>query len=275
MDISVIIVTYNTKQMTLECIQSIFQQTFGLEYELILVDNASTDGSRDFFKRYENITYIYSEENIGFGRANNLGLKYAKGDFIFLLNSDTILLNNALLLFLNEMKRMPLNVGCLGTILWDINDIPMHSYGCFPKTIDFLERIINFNIPNLIKRSDLPLADDKYPKQVDYITGADLFMYFEETEMQNRFYKSGFRSVVIDSPKIRHIAGASGRPKKHSLAKNIIELKSIYLYCKKTMNIFMYHFTAILHFLMLPRIILCRAPFYDKYQMIKIIITHI
>ena len=80
MDVSVIIVTYNTLQMTNECISSIVEKTKDVSYEIILVDNASTDGSKEFFSRDKRITYIYNKENYGFGKANNIGAKVAKGN---------------------------------------------------------------------------------------------------------------------------------------------------------------------------------------------------
>lgn len=79
MDVSIIIVNYNTWKMTAECIKSVIDKTKDLTYEIILVDNASTDGSREFFEKNQHIIYLYNSENLGFGRANNLGLKIAKG----------------------------------------------------------------------------------------------------------------------------------------------------------------------------------------------------
>ena len=99
MDVSVIIVNYNTLQMTKDCIDSVIEKTTDVDYEIILVDNASTDGSKEFFKNYRGITYIYNEKNLGFGAANNTGAKTATGDFLFFLNSDTLFKNNALLIF--------------------------------------------------------------------------------------------------------------------------------------------------------------------------------
>ena len=86
MDVSIIIVTYNTLKMTNNCLESIIEYTQGINYEIILVDNASKDGSKDFFEKDLRIHYIYSESNLGFGRANNLGAKVAKGKYLFLLN---------------------------------------------------------------------------------------------------------------------------------------------------------------------------------------------
>lgn len=119
MDVSIIIVNYNTRQLTSNCIESIFKYTNGVSFEVILVDNASTDGSIDFFTNDERIIFISSKENLGFGRANNLGYKVAKGRYIFLLNSDTLLLNNAIKIFCDTMSNVDGNIACIGTLLRD------------------------------------------------------------------------------------------------------------------------------------------------------------
>ena len=114
MDVSIIIINYNTCQMTCECINSIIEKTQGLQYEIILVDNASTDGSKEFFEKDERIKYIYSEKNGGFGYGNNLGMKVAKGKYFFLLNSDTLLINNAIKKFYDYAEKANQNriYGC-------------------------------------------------------------------------------------------------------------------------------------------------------------------
>lgn len=73
MDVSIILVNYNTLKLTNECIESIVKFTKGIQYEIIVVDNASTDGSREFFSKDNRIKFIPSEKNEGFGRANNMG----------------------------------------------------------------------------------------------------------------------------------------------------------------------------------------------------------
>ena len=98
MDVSVIIVNYNTLELTKNTIESVFEKTIEVSYEIILVDNASTDGSVEFFENNykDKIILIKNNENLGFGRANNKGIEIAKGKYIFLLNSDTLLINNAI-----------------------------------------------------------------------------------------------------------------------------------------------------------------------------------
>jgi len=107
MDVSIIIVNYNTLGLTSDCIESIVDKTSDLEYEIILVDNASTDSSKAVFSQDPRVRYIYSDRNLGFGRANNLGIREATGRYLFFLNSDTILLNNAVKYFFDFCEKNP------------------------------------------------------------------------------------------------------------------------------------------------------------------------
>ena len=99
MDISVIIVSFNTKKITEECLGSLLRslRQTELKWEVIVVDNASTDGSKDMLKKkFPKVKTILNRENLGFGKANNIGMKAATGEFILLLNSDTLIVNNAI-----------------------------------------------------------------------------------------------------------------------------------------------------------------------------------
>ena len=101
------IVTYNNIKTIEACIDSVLRETKNRDYsfELFVYDNASTDGSKDCFEKRDDIIYLYSHENLGFGRANNLGFSKASGKYLFLLNSDTILNNNAIKLFYDFMEE--------------------------------------------------------------------------------------------------------------------------------------------------------------------------
>ena len=112
-DVSVIIVNYNTLELTKQCVESLKAKTKGIQYEIIIVDNASNDGSQEYFRNDESIIYIYNKENLGFGRANNIGYRHSSGKYIFLLNSDTILENNAIKIFFDFMEQNP-GIGCAG-----------------------------------------------------------------------------------------------------------------------------------------------------------------
>ena len=238
MDVSIIIVNYNTLKMTKECIDSIYQYTKNVFFEVILVDNASGDGSKDFFEKDTRIKYIYNKENLGFGKANNLGLLEAQGKYIFLLNSDTLLIENSVLRFFNFMENFAdkQKIGVCGCRLINQELQIIHSYNYFPSVKSILlggiKKIVNRSKAMLATKEDKDFNRDGF-FEVDYITGADLFfkrdlinelgglfdpkffMYFEETDLQYRIFRSGYKRCIIDGTHIIHLEGGSQKDSKH------------------------------------------------------------
>lgn len=242
---SIIIVNYNTKQLLIDCIDSVTKNTKSLEYEIIVVDNASTDGSKEFFEKDNRISYIYSNENNGFGKANNIGAKVAKGDYLFFLNSDTILMNNAITL-LHEFIHNNKKVGIVGGNLYLNEKTPTHSY--FRYFPSLLTELNNLSLGLLVKikfGKNLYFNFTKNPIDVAFITGADLmirkdvfdslsgfdedfFMYFEETDLSFRVKELGYRIVSLPTAKIIHLEGGSEKLKINTLTRYIISKKIYY-----------------------------------------------
>lgn len=105
MDVSIIIINYNTFELTSKCIESLYQYNNGFEYEIILVDNASTECDANIFKqKFPNINLVISNTNLGFAGGNNLGIQQATGNYILLLNSDTELIENSIKICLDYMN---------------------------------------------------------------------------------------------------------------------------------------------------------------------------
>lgn len=258
MDVSVIIVNYNTKELTKNCIDSIFAHTIGISYEVIVVDNASSDGSIGLFERDGRIQLVRSDKNLGFGKANNLGCQYAKGNYLFLLNSDTLLLNNAIKLFFDFAEaHQEERIGAIGCILKKDDGSYCHSYAPFPSIFIELIKPIMIPLSRMVGKSwhylDKPSFRAPY-MPVDYVTGADLFfkkilvdqygafdpdffMYYEESEMQYRWNQAGFVSYIISTPQIAHLEGGSylhSRNKGRNVRKELVVTRSMFLYMKKT-----------------------------------------
>lgn len=250
-DVSVIIVNYNTLKLTKNTIDSIFEKTEGLSYEIILVDNASTDGSVEYFeKNYKNkIIFIKNNKNLGFGRANNKGIEIAKGKYIFFLNSDTLLINNAIKILFNYMEKN-IKCGICGGNLYSINLEPTHSYLRVLPNISF-EISDTFNYLKKLYKKIVNKRDDfnysELPLEVGYITGADLFirkkilkdignfdedffMYSEEAELTYRVKQRGYQIISVPQAKIIHLEGKSS---KISLKKLKIYLEGKYCYYYK------------------------------------------
>lgn len=107
--VSIIIVTFNNLNYTKECIQSILEKTAYPNYEIIIVDNKSRDNTPNYLKelekQYSNVTIVLNEQNYGFAKGNNIGIKKAKGDYIILLNNDTVVTRGWVNGFIKHLER--------------------------------------------------------------------------------------------------------------------------------------------------------------------------
>lgn len=249
LDVSIIIVNYNTKELTRSCLKSVFAQTKDILFEVIVSDNGSTDGSVEMIKsEFPQVNLIENNANLGFGAANNRGLKVAKGKYIFYLNSDTVLLNNAAKIFFDYWEKFPEKekIGALGCILQDEKGNVIHSGGTFPSYKKEIIRLFKENISISINSFLAFLHIKQLHKQnkqisesvrqkVDYVTGADLFvlnndfakfderyfLYFEETDLQLKMARNNLKCKLISEPKIVHFEGKSNKLKKESISRYI------------------------------------------------------
>ena len=240
MQVSVVIVNFNTCDLLRNCLHSVFSQTKDIEFEVIVSDNGSVDGSVEMIRQeFPQVVLVENNANLGFGPANNRGVDVAKGEYIFYLNSDTLLFNNAIKIFYDYWKsHEDENLGALGCNLVDAEKQISHSYGQFPTAFFLLKKmvlhVISFYAKNVLKllganmRKFQKLPINEYMTgNVDYVTGADLFvkndprylfdedffLYFEETDMQFRMMKDGLCRRIIEGPSIAHLVrGGAERP---------------------------------------------------------------
>lgn len=228
MDVSFVIVNYGTMHLIAELIRSIRSYTQAA-YEVIVVDNGGNDG-RNHLPLDPDVILIPSGRNIGFGAANNLGAKRARGRYLFFLNPDTLLLGDAASSFLHFMDD-PDNalVGCCGGDLVTANMEKQVCCGNFPSLRGVIAELGFYRLFPHLHRQQLALgvrSEGGSPVAVDYLSGADLFvrralferlggfdtdffLYFEETEFAFRIRKAGFQSVLIPHIRIIHLEGAS------------------------------------------------------------------
>jgi len=252
MDLSFIIVNYNTTVLTLACIGSVYQFTQDNKFEVILIDNASADRSILEVKTlYPDVIFLECPENVGFGRANNLGITHAGGKYVFLLNSDALLISDAASVFFKFMEEdRHRQVGCCGAALIDSDGHDQISYGNFPSfreafsALGFLKLYPNYYRTKL--SSGVKNDSDK-TRAVDYICGADMFLrktvleetgcfdtdfflYFEEVELSRRIKKAGYLSVILPKVKIIHYESASlgGSLLNNEKAKFLAKSRHIY-----------------------------------------------
>lgn len=286
MDVSIIIVNYNSRDITEDCINSIFDKTSGVSFEVIVVDNASTDGSIDLLSKDKRIKFIANKDNSGFGKANNIALQYAKGDYIFLLNPDTILLNNAVYYFYEEMKRQDEDVACIGSVLKAHDGLSdTHSYGKFPTNYKLLQNLFNLYTRRKVKHEN----PGYFPLEVDYITGADLFirrkvidklgffdedffMYFEETDLQYRYKKVGYRFLIINKPKIVHLEGITTKNSspQYSWKHWVLYFNGYKTYMKKHSSKFEYLIFRFLILFYIPAVVSKHYSMSENLSVLKV-----
>ncbi len=225
-DVSIIIVNFNTCKLVRNCIQSIREKTADITYEIIVVDNDSRVDDSKVLLPLESVTFIQAKENVGFGRANNLGASVAHGLFILFLNPDTLLLNNAIFEMVSFLKKEN-NVGACGGNLFDASGEPTHSFSrLYPSITKDIDFALKRGISKLLYGRNHEFNYTSRPLQVAYVTGADLmipryvwdavggfsedfFMYYEETELEKRIRNTGYRIYSQPSACIMHLEGRS------------------------------------------------------------------
>ena len=236
MDVSIIIVSYNTVELTLQCIKSIVDKTKDIDYEIIVSDNCSYDNTVEKIKSlYPNVIILKNNKNLGFGAANNKALKKALGKYIFYLNSDTILLNNAVKLFYDYWESSTENLGAIGTKLLNSDMAYTHSGGNFPtyrtSLFYYSKTLLKTFLKNYLGINRKRSIANKYTDEIQYITGADLFLkndefakfderfflYFEETDLQYKLVSNGKKIKIIEEPRIIHLEGGSNSKKNEYL----------------------------------------------------------
>lgn len=242
----------------MNCLKSIYEKTIEIDFEVIVVDNASTDGSQEAVKNiYSEVILVESPINLGFGLANNLGVKHSKGEFLFLLNSDTILIENSIKILFDffKKKEIYLNIGVLGCVLVD-QQKKINGFGSsFPNpneiVFEFFRHLplIKFILPKKINVENYDLTKEYF--EIDYVIGADMFlrkslfninngfdkdyfMYYEESDLQLKLSRKGYKNYIYTKTSIIHLEDGSGKMiRKYSNKKRIIVHSSKVHYIKK------------------------------------------
>lgn len=248
-DISIIIISYNTKLITKHCIDSIIKSFDGskIKYQLVIVDNDSKDGSVVLLKSYKkkysnNIDIVLNNKNAGFGKANNQGVRKTDSDYILLLNSDTVTLENAIEKLLNYYKKYENKKHFVGAKLFNKDMSPQ------PSTAPFFTPLVVFAA--LFLKGDywgLTRTSPNIEKKVDWVSGAcimtkkeyydkingfdeGVFMYMDEVDLLYRSRLKGLHTYFYPDAKFIHIGFASSGSKSYPVIQVFRGL--IYFYKK-------------------------------------------
>jgi GT2 family glycosyltransferase len=251
-DLSVIIVSYNTRELLKECLQSIYKNTKDISYEIFVVDNNSTDQTVQMVKEnFQEVKLIENKENRGFAGANNQALKQSRGRNVLLLNSDTKVLQdslNKMVAFIDGRQ----DVSAVGCRLLNTDMSLQPSCYRFPSLMPIIAHIFHLWIFPGLKRSFLltSLEMQKYDRihKVDGVRGAcllakrsvlsrvgyldeDYFMYAEEIDWCYRMKKAGLNVYYFPNSKIIHYRGQSTDEGSPEIL--IQRVKSLRLFYKK------------------------------------------
>ncbi|MCH5226501.1 MAG: glycosyltransferase family 2 protein [Muribaculaceae bacterium] len=254
--VSVIIVNYNTAHLIADCVKTILDKTEGIGYEIIVIDNNSEKDFKEIIlekvpdEKKDIFQFISLDENKGFGKANNEGIKIAKGRNILFLNPDTLLVNNAIKILSDFLDSHPKAGACGGNLL-DINGTPMYSYNMvLPGPFWELNELLHDIPKNIVfgKKNNI-FNNTSQPMKVGYITGADLmvkrmvldktgyfrhefFLYYEETDLCYRIKKAGWDIYSVPQAQIIHLESKSmpenGKWESEFKTKQIEKSRHIY-----------------------------------------------
>jgi GT2 family glycosyltransferase len=248
-DLSIIIVSWNTRGLLRKCLESIYEFTRNVSFEVIVVDNGSSDGSQGMVRRgFSEVKLIENGENVGFSKANNQGAKGSRGRYVLLLNSDTELKENALakmVRFMDDNKE----VGVLGAQLLREDGSVQPSGGNFPSLQTIAcQQMLPLHIVPLLNRwlPVLRVAWGGYYRsshEVDWVEGScymvrgeawsklegldeNIFMYGEEVELCYRAKLAGWSTYYLAEAKIFHLEqGSSKTGRKGPVVGNYKGLK--------------------------------------------------
>ncbi len=254
MKLSIIIVSYNTKQLVADCINSIEKDLYNFTYEIVVVDNNSVDGSIDMLKsEYSHVKLIANNYNAGFAKANNQGLEMCSGDYILLLNSDTIVLKNAISTLVDFLDSHIDTAICGPKLLNSDMSLQLPCRRGFPRLINSISYFSGIN--RLFPKSRIfgsylmTYMDSGINHEVDAVSGACLlvkrrilpeigglldegfFMHFEDIDLCYRAKKSGYKVCYVHNAEVIHLKGQSSKLRSSGVTKNFFD--SALLYFKK------------------------------------------
>jgi GT2 family glycosyltransferase len=248
MELSIIVVSWNTRQLLQECLESIYKNTTAISYEIIVIDNASNDGSVEMVRSlFGNVIIVENKENLGFAKANNIAFPLAVGRYVLLLNSDTLVQPNALDFAVDFLNKNEDVGGLTPKILNSDGTIQHPGYIKEPSLETEIFEAFNFEKLLGIKRKDIRAADES-TFEVAHACGCSLFIKkevldkigylddrmifsFEDVDICMRIRRSGWKILYLPTSHIIHFGGGS-RSKHNNRAVNAM-LQSKYAFYNK------------------------------------------
>ncbi len=233
MKLTIAIVSYNAKEYLLGCLRSIENGTKGIEYEVIVVDNASKDpGTKEVRQEFPKISMIENKRNVGFSAANNQAIKLAKGEYVLLLNHDTKVSEGSLLKLVEFLDKHPEAGACGAKVLNSDGTVQHQCKRGFPTPLSTLCHMSGLNrvFPGnkLFGHYLMTYLDTEKVAEVDALSGAcmlirrkilediggmdeSFFLYGEDIDVCYRIKEKGWKIFYVPSSRIVHFGGVGSR----------------------------------------------------------------
>jgi GT2 family glycosyltransferase len=226
MELSIIIVNFNDESHLEACLAPLAKKAFPFDYEIIVVDNASTDRSRELVEaKFPEIRWIALQENAGFAKANNRGVQESRGKFLLFLNTDTVCLPDAVRILL-ERLRTDTSAGAAGPVLFNN---PASYQVSFGRRVNFSGQFWQKTVLNPYFRRALKRKPKS--RNVGWLSAACLlcrreafervggfddrfFIYFEDIELCFRMIRAGWKLFFVPQARVFHAGGATTLPRR-------------------------------------------------------------
>lgn len=258
-DVSIIIVSWNTKDLLRKCIQSIYNETKKYTFEIIVVDNDSPDKSADMVaEEFSEVILIANKDNKGFAAGNNQAMQIAKGDHLLLLNPDTVVIENAIDKMTDFVKTSKYQVVTCKLLNGDMT-LQKSVNSFFSLLGSFVEnRYIGEKLAKLDTKGKrfMSFWDHSENREYDWAYGAVIFItrevfekvgylderfyiYAEEMDYYMRIRKAGYKAMFLSDVKIIHYGKSSSKQRRGAMF--IQNYLSFYIYLKKHYSSFTYY----------------------------------
>jgi len=296
LDVSIIIVAWNVRQLLHDCLKSVYDQTEGIDFEVIYVDNASEDGSVEMVaEQFPKVLIIENRENQGFIKANNQGIEISEGRYVLLLNSDTIVLDNAIaktIKFANEHPEAAV-VGCrvlnpdmtlqrtsaMYHSLLNMFLSATYLYKIFPKSRFFGREAMTWWDFNDVKEVEVVYGCFSLVrrKAIDQVGLMDprYFVFGDDPDWCYRFSKAGWKIMFTPDARIIHYGGQTTKQMARTFRLQLHGSQLIFMKLHRSRLTFPFAciLTAFFFILRVPywftRGILCRNNRRESFQVVR------
>jgi len=255
MDLSIIIVNWKSADYLRQCLRSIHETVRNVSFEVIVIDNASYDGSETMVrKEYPSVRFIQSSENLGFARANNHAFKASSGKFILFLNPDTEVQGNAIEILLGQLRKLP-RAGAAGcTLLNTDHTVQTSCIQPFPtisnQALDM--EVLRERFPRMkLWGMQALYSDSDVPAVVEVISGAclmvrrdvfeavgmfstDYFMYTEDIDLCYKIRTSGYKAYYVKDARVIHHGGKSSEKHEINYLGEVLMRDSVSRFIRKS-----------------------------------------